>query len=253
MHLRTIFSKVLRGTPLSYLPVTVRKGPAKGARWTLLPFSHNWRNGGEQDVQSGLKLAGDLQGRVCWDFGAHFGIHTVGMAMLVGDRGQVASFEPDEVAFRRLQHHVKLNGFSNVRLFQAGVSDHAGRERLIVSEKLGSSCSHFRCEDEPQPKNEQTAVVATVVADDLVATGMIRLPDVIKVDVQGHGAKALAGSLKSIRQKRPIIIFSNHSQWELADTRRLLQPLGYRLRTPEGAAVDWEWLNAYGTAILFSD
>jgi len=250
MEFRTFFSKVLRKTPLSYLPVTVRKGPAKGAHWTLLPFSYNWRQGGERDVQQGLEMAGELDGRVCWDFGAHFGIHTVGMAMLVGDRGQVASFEPDQVAFKRLRYHVTLNRFSNVRLFEAAVSDHTGTERLIVSENLGSSCSHFRYEDEPQPKDEQTACVVTVVADDLVAAGMIRPPDVIKVDVQGHGGKALAGSLKSIQQKRPVIIFSNHSLWELADTRRLLQPLGYRLRTPEGAAVDWDWLSAYGTAIL---
>ena len=250
MTLRTFLSKVLRRTPLSYLPVTVRKGPAKGARWTLLPFSYNWRQGGEGDVQQGLEMAGGLDGRVCWDFGAHFGIHTVGMAMLVGDRGQVASFEPDQVAFRRLQYHVKLNELSNVRLFEAAVSDHAGSERLIVSENLGSSCSHFQYEDETEPRGERTTVVSTVVADDLVSSGAIRLPDVIKVDVQGHAGKALAGSLKSIQQKRPIIIFSNHSSWELADTHRLLQPLGYRLRTPEGAAVDWEWLSTYGTAIL---
>jgi FkbM family methyltransferase len=252
MKLRTLFSKILRRTPLSYFPVTVRKGPAKGTRWTLLPFSYNWRHGGEKDVQSGLRLAGDLQDRVCWDFGAHFGIHTVGMARLVGEHGEVASFEPDQVAFRRLEYHVRTNRLSNVRLFQAAVSDHAGSERLIVSENLGSSCSHFRYEDEPEPKSEQTAVVSTVVPDDLVSAGTIRLPDVIKVDVQGHGAKALGGSLKSIQRKRPIIIFSNHSPWELADTRRLLQPLGYRLRTPEGTAVDWEWLSSYGTAILVS-
>lgn len=223
MKVRTFLSNVLRRTPLSYFPVTVRKGPAKGARWTFLPFSYNWREGGEVDVQKGLEIAGDLKGKVCWDFGAHFGIHTVGMAMLVGSEGQVDSFEPDSIAFRRLQYHVTSNRLTNVKLFEAAVSDRAGSERLIISGDLGSSCSHFRYEDELEANDQRTTVVPTVVADDLVISGLIRAPDVIKIDVQGHGAKALAGAIKTIRRTCPLILFSNHSRWELTGSRELLR------------------------------
>jgi hypothetical protein len=56
---------ILAATPLAYFPVRVRKGPAKGARWTLLPFSANWRKGGgEQDVACALKYLKFIKGAV---------------------------------------------------------------------------------------------------------------------------------------------------------------------------------------------
>lgn len=79
-------------TPLAYLPVYARAGPAKGARWTFAPFWFNWRDGREVDVAAGLVSLGRIVVAVCWDFGAHFGIHMVGMAMQVGRAGQVIAF-----------------------------------------------------------------------------------------------------------------------------------------------------------------
>jgi hypothetical protein len=82
-------------------------------------------------------------------------------------------------------------------------------------------------------------MVSTLVPDDLVAEGAIRAPDLIKVDVQGHGAEAIAGSMVSIEKQRPIIAFSNHSDRELEGTRRLLEPLGYRAVDLNGDGVAW--------------
>src|SRR5450759_75200 len=118
MTFRTLCSRIIAATPMAYFPVRVRTGPAKGAKWTLAPFSYNWRCGGENDLEAGLSRLSSVKGAVCWDFGAHFGIHTVGMAMQVGPAGQVASFEPDPVAFRRLKYHVQKNQLTNVCLFQ---------------------------------------------------------------------------------------------------------------------------------------
>jgi FkbM family methyltransferase len=251
MKVRTFISNVLRRTPLSYFPVAVRKGPAKGARWTFLPFSYNWREGGEDDIQKGLEMAGDLKGRVCWDFGAHFGIHTVGMALQVGSSGQVAAFEPDSMAFRRLADHVKINRLTNVDLFHAAVSNKADYAKLIVSHGLGSTLSHFQYEDEVTDGRTKTIQVETVVPDELVARGKLRPPNLIKVDVQGHGAKALGGSIRSIEKMRPIIIFSSHSPWELNETHELLLPLGYSVLSLSGEPRHWDSFRHNDTTLLF--
>jgi FkbM family methyltransferase len=248
--LRTLLSKTLAASPLAYFPVRVRKGPAKGAKWTLAPFSYNWREGGEADLRAGLKKVRNLNGAVCWDFGAHFGIATVGMAMQVGAKGQVASFEPDSGAYRRLAYHVRINRLSNVRLFQAAASSAGGTMKLIISHGLGSSMSHFQFEDEHLDAESKTMSVPSVKPDDLVQQGEIRPPDLIKVDVQGHGAKALGGSIASIRARRPIIVFSNHSQWELDGTRELLEPLGYSVESLTGERVPWDYLNQESGLLL---
>lgn len=250
MLFRNIVSRALGATPLGYLPVRVRTGPAKGARWTLGPHSNNWRHGGEGDLAAGLRFLPQPKGSVFWDFGAHFGIHTIGMAMTTGDSGQVCAFEPDPVAFRRLKYHVGINKLQNVRLFPVAVSAVAERKRLIVSHGLGTSFSHFRYEDEVEDEDTTTLEVETVVPDELVTRGEIRAPDLIKVDVQGHGAKALAGSTEAIRAKAPVIVFSNHSKWEMEGTRALLDTLGYRVYALSGELVDWDWLSTHDTAVL---
>jgi FkbM family methyltransferase len=239
MNLRTLLSSAVAATPLAYLPVRVRAGPAKGALWTLAPFSHNWRHGGEGDLEPALARLANRIGASCWDFGAHFGIHAVGMAMSAGPTGQVAAFEPDPVAFDRLRYHVRRNRLENVVLFQAAVSDKPGSLKLIATNGLGSSMSHFQYEDEEISANTPLLEVETVVADDLVSAGRIRPPDLIKVDLQGHGARALTGAASSIRAHRPVIVFSNHSKWELEGTRALLDPMGYRVYSQKGEPIEW--------------
>jgi len=245
----SLLSRLLARTPIAYWPVRVRRGPARGARWTLLPFSANWRTGGEGDLAAGLACLGRVEGAVCWDFGAHFGIHTVGLAMQVGPEGQVVAFEPDPVAFARLERHVRMNELSQVRLRNEAASEKTGTGALIARHGLGSSFSHFQYEDEAPPAAGAAISVATVVPDDLVAAGEIRPPDLIKVDVQGHGAKALRGSIRSIRARMPIIVFSSHSRWELEETRDLLEPLGYGISTLKGAPAGWDHL-AQESAII---
>lgn len=249
MKFRTWLSRALATSPIARIPVRVRRGPARGARWTLLPFSHNWREGGEGDLEPGLARLAQVSGAVCWDFGAHFGIHTVGMARQVGPAGQVVGFEPDAVAFARLALHVRMNRLANVVLFQAAVSSSPGVQCLIASGGPGSTVSHFRYPGEPEPEAHRTVAVETIAPDDLVLQGQIRLPDLIKVDVEGHGASALQGSFSSIREKLPTIIFSSHSPTESRGARDLLAPLGYSVSRLSGASMGWDELEV-GTGIL---
>lgn len=231
---------VLTHTPVGLFPVRVRTGPAKGARWTLGPFSANWRHGGaEEDVEAGSRYLGDLAGKVFWDFGAHFGIHTVGKALQVGPTGQVASFEPDPVAFSRLKRHVQMNKLANVVLFQAAASSKNSESKFFLLDGGGTSSSHFAFHDGHEPSHEPFLMVRTLQADSLLASGSIRAPDLIKVDVQGHGHEALAGAAKAIAAHLPVVVFSNHSWEELAGVQRIMEPLGYEPKDFNGGAVPW--------------
>jgi FkbM family methyltransferase len=233
-------SRVLAATPLAYCRVRVRAGFAKGAQWTLLPFSSYWRLGGaEQDVLAATSYLPTLNGIVFWDFGAHFGIHTVGMGMQVGPTGQVAAFEPDPGAFRRLQYHVEINHLSNVRLFEAAASRTSGRGNLYLPGGKGSAVSHLRYYASDDMTGVDSISVPTIAPDDLVAEGKIRAPHIIKIDVQGHGAEAGAGAINTIRTTLPIIAFSNHSEAERSGIQRLLEPLSYAPVHFDGSSCAW--------------
>lgn len=247
--IKTFASDWICRTPIQYFPVTVRKGVAKGARWTVLPYSAYWRGHTEDDIESAIRLYGNIPGGTCWDLGTHFGIYTVGMAMAVGNEGQVAGFEPDPVSFKRCQRHIQMNSLWWVKLINAAASDADGVGDFIVSCSPGTSTSHFAYEDETVKDKDARVAVPMILLDNLVDRGDIRPPQFIKVDVEGHGARALRGGRNTIAKHRPVIVMSFHSKWELDGTVEVLAPLGYRAFTSEGKELDWQSA-IYRTAVL---
>jgi len=246
--LKDLVSSWIGRSPLALFPVRIRAGIAKGARWTLMPHSAYWRTGGEGDVDAVAATLGPLTGLCFWDLGAHFGLYTVGLARQVGPAGQVASFEPDPVSHARCARHVAMNGLDNVRLFCAAVSDRATRQEFIVPE-AGATFNHLRYEDEPVAAGEKTIQIESMVLDELVAAGRIRAPHLVKVDVEGHGAKAVAGALQTIARSHPVLVMSFHSHAEADDTRALLEPLGYRCFENDGRPLEWSQV-VFRTACL---
>lgn len=238
--IRRMVGAAVANSPLQFWPVAVRSGLAKGARWTLAPFSANWRRGGEPDVEAALALLSSARGAKCWDLGAHFGIHAVGLAMQVGPEGSVCAFEPDGVAFARLQRHVKMNGLHNVKLFPLAASDHDGDLELIVSGGLGSTVTHVRYDDESVTSETPRLVTRSVRLDTLVSAGELPVPDLVKIDVEGHGGAAIAGALGTIAKHRPVIVLSVHCAPEWDQARNALEPLGYKGRYADGRACPWD-------------
>ena len=231
--LRPIDWLLLR-TRLALLPVKVRRGIARGATWSLYPWMSYWRGTHEPVIQELIADYWDWTGKHCWDLGSHYGLYAVGLGRLVGPTGTVAAFEPNPICYARLQLHVRRNRLSWVQTFRCAVSDQASVERLIVYERLHASTAHFRYVGEPWYDGIPTISVETCRLDDLVADLRIAAPDFIKLDVEGHGHRALAGAREAIAQKLPPIIAGLHSQTEVDGVLAILQPLGYIWRFADG-------------------
>jgi FkbM family methyltransferase len=232
-------------TPIANWPVRVRAGLAKGARWTLLPYSAYWRGTYEPDVDHAVQQLGDLTGAACWDLGTHYGIYTVGLARAVGPTGQVAAFEPDPVSFARCHRHVIMNGLSWVRMFPVAVSEESGQAELFKYSDFGTPITHLPYEGE-KGVGATRVPVRTVALDALVQSGEIRLPRFVKIDIEGHGAKAVRGAVESIREARPWIVMAFHSPEEYEGTRECLETLGYSLFDPSSGR-RFGWPARYGT------
>jgi FkbM family methyltransferase len=212
------------------LPVVILRGPARGCWWTLYPSTSYWRLGGhEARVDAVLRDLGDLTGKTAWDCGAHFGIYALRFALAVGPQGQVAAFEPDPVSFRKLQRHIRLNGLKNVVCLEAAASDGSGEQVMVVNQRLGSTTSHLPYHGEVISADSTTVSVKRISADELVREGVIRCPDVIKLDVEGHGGEVMQGAIETLAQSKPAILFAVHSPQELAGIKRVADRLGYEV------------------------
>ena len=174
-----------------------------------------------------LIALGSMEGSSCWDLGAHFGIYSIGLARRVGPTGEVAAFEPNPVSYARLERHRRMNGLHWMKTFEAAVSDRSGTVDLLTYGDLRSTTTHLAYEGESAGVASHPVGVRTVMLDELVAAGQLRPPDLIKVDVEGHAHKALAGAQRTLAAKRPVLIVAFHSEAELQGVLTLLAPLDY--------------------------
>lgn len=248
--LQRLLGRFLSATGLGWLPVRVRRGFTSGAWWSLYPRTSYWRGTYEPAVQTALVRLGDIHGWNCWDLGAHFGFYSIGLARRVGPKGEVAAFEPNPLSFRRLAYHRRLNRLSWLKIYAAAASDQTGRMELYTYGDLDNTTTHLPYDGETRTNACAPIAVLTLRLDELVAARDLHPPDFVKIDVEGHGHRALAGMKEVVRSKRPILLAALHSPQEAAGIFGILEPLGYASRpVGEFAATD---ATRIGRDILFT-
>ncbi len=231
---RRLADRILRASGLARFPVRVRSGLAEGAVWSLYPWSAYWRGTHEPAVQARIMDLWDWNGKQVWDLGAHYGLFSVGLGRRVGPHGGVAAFEPNPVARERLVLHVVRNRLAWIRIFPFAVSDRVSEERFLSYGGFESTTGHLLYTDETWNPSIPTISVSTVRLDDLVEAGELRLPDFVKLDVEGHGHHAVAGGIKAIESAKPVVLAGLHTREEAGGVIAHLQPLGYEWSRIDG-------------------
>jgi len=123
------------------------------------------------------------------DVGANIGSYTVLAAGAVG--ANVIALEPVDAAFLTLESNIALNRLAGrVSAYQMGASDHVGTLRFTSNL---DTVNHVVSADERGPS---VAVQVTTI-DILCAT---RVPQVIKIDVEGHEKYVLQGAAVTLTQ-----------------------------------------------------
>jgi FkbM family methyltransferase len=139
----------------------------------------------------------------CIDVGANVGVHTVRLAKLVGQRGEVIAIEPDAELVRRASNNILLNHLENVRLFQAAACDRAGGSVLLY--RPGDQDPN-RARSSMLPHSYLTGSaqqVRTVSIDGINSEPVV----LIKIDVEGCESGVVSGAARTIDAYAPSIVF----------------------------------------------
>ena len=140
-------------------------------------------------------------GDVVFDIGANQGIYACAFAALVGPRGRVIAFEPQKYAVDVLQHNIRLNGFYQIIVQQAAVSDQEGSAVLDVSQGAVSA-SIVR----DFGGRVGAAEVMTMTIDTVAKRLKLDRVNMIKMDIEGAELLALKGGAETLRRYKPIIV-----------------------------------------------
>jgi FkbM family methyltransferase len=221
----------------------VKAGPLKGGQLYLDVHSFDgWQEmiDGRFDsfIYDEIARSCTMEGAVCWDIGAHFGFHSLSFASLVGDRGHVYSFEPNPFNATRFRMHLERNEAQarRITLNTFALSDSDGELSLVLSEDVdGSSSSGSHLENANVPleagtySNFKSQTVQTRTIDSFQGSG-VRIPNIVKVDVEGAEMLVLKGGRAFFEKHRPVMFLEVHNIVMMHHVYEFLSTRGYSVR-----------------------
>ncbi len=162
------------------------------------------------------------------DVGANIGYLSLILRKCVGDAGRVVSFEPIPQMVERLGANIDLNGFTNIQVVHAGLSDTAGSAMLSLDPALRLDGRA----GEPQR-------VELITLDGYVGGNSIDRIDLIKIDTDGAEPGVLRGAWRTLERFRPVVVIElGVGELEAAaESIELLRRHGYGFFDESGSRV----------------
>jgi len=142
-------------------------------------------------------------GDFVFDIGAYVGDTALWFSKAVGPQGKVYAFEPEPSNFEKLKANIERSKVTNVIPLQLALSENEG-EMQIAS---GGRSSAIR------ETAGDTSVKVTTVGKFVEANKLPRV-DFIKMDVEGHELKVLAGAKETIKTFKPSLALSAYHRGE---------------------------------------
>lgn len=141
--------------------------------------------------------------RVVLDIGANTGVFSL-LAAAHAPGAYVHAFEPVPRIADLLRGNVALNSALRISVHQVAIGESSGTADLF--DPGGDNCYSASLSSSflPGRKTVQSVRVATV--DEFVNDAEVRDIDLMKIDVEGYEAEALAGAMGTISKYRPAII-----------------------------------------------
>jgi FkbM family methyltransferase len=223
-----------------------------------------WRLGVHELVVSELLWRLVDNGERVADVGANYGYFTALMAARAGADGVVAAFEPHPQMLARLSDNVQRwrgrPGVGHIEIFPFALSDVDGEAALCQPDHFEANTgTAFLAGSQGTLDPRRRLSIETRRLDSVLARESC--PAVLKIDVEGHEARVLAGAGELIRQRRiRDVVFEEHANpprcatfleqhgYSICRLRRtFLRPLLERPDSP-GATTSWEAPNYLATS-----
>lgn len=138
---------------------------------------------------------------VFYDIGANVGYFSVEMACRFTGSIEVVAFEPQVELAAAITQSMALNGIENSTVVQAMVGDAERTTDLY----LAHATIHASSVPDSGRNTVATIPGRMVSIDDLVRSGAIPPPDMVKIDVEGSEHLVLRGAHSTFREYRPNI------------------------------------------------
>ncbi len=141
-------------------------------------------------------------GQVIADIGANIGYYVLMEAKAVGPKGKVYAIEPIIGNVELLKKNIDANNYKNIEVFNKAVGDKNGKQDIFVSKQ--SNLSTF-CKNIDLDQTGETVPVEVTTLDSFLKDK--RLPDIVRMDVEGYEFEILKGMKKTFKETGHLQLF----------------------------------------------
>ena len=166
-------------------------------------YTHDYDN---EDIRMCLRLL--QRDSIVFDVGANVGFWTVPMAMTLRGEGRVHAFEPIPANAKRLRQNVGLNDVGDiVDIHEIGLSDETSTVEISLREDFsnGSDTGNAAIVIDDSDKHFRCTTIKVAALDQIYQSLILKRLDFLKVDIEGHEDRFLAGASSVIARFRPVI------------------------------------------------
>jgi FkbM family methyltransferase len=150
---------------------------------------------------------------VIFDVGANSGSYSIYLAYHIGN-SRVYSFEPVPENFNLICNSQKIFAGHNIGLNitakNIAISDKVEKRSFLVSSDLARSSFHESNALSNNSKIDHILAVEGYSIDYLIEKDLCPLPDVLKIDTEGHEYEVLKGAERTISRRKPKIFYEPH-------------------------------------------
>ena len=208
-------------------PHRINAGPARGLFYPIqLPQDKQiWIGTYEAEVAKTIRSA-VIPGRACFDIGAHRGF--LSGVMAVAGASEVHCFDPNPENTRQIRILSELNPQLKFVVHEMAVGNCNGTVEFVIMPET-SMGKLTESDFQSDADNIGKLIVNACRLDDLIATGKIPSPGLIKIDVEGAEKLVLEGGSRLLKTHRPNIILEAHSQKLASQCIGELKDAGYQV------------------------
>lgn len=167
---------------------------------------------------------------IFFDIGANIGLYTIYGASLVGKSGHVFAFEPHAVNFAHLIKNVNANKFNEqVSALSLALFDESGLFPFSYFD-WAAGASKNQIENGEGATGVFRELKYAAVLDELIDSGRLPAPHLIKIDVDGVEAQIIRGMKRLMQSnRRPLSIQVEIQKGDNGDIAALMEGQGYKL------------------------
>ena len=202
--------------------------------WMPSRWDASHRQLAERDVWEALPALVP-PGSVVYDIGANVGAFSVRFGQLAGPDGRVYCIEPNPICVHFLRINLAKFGLQQAVILPTALLDAPGETRFAVNygnTNVGISAESYHYGIKP---GHEIAVACTSL-DRLIEDYDLRLPQLVKIDVEGVEAQVVRGMTKTLERCQPAMILELHGQGCAQQTLEQLDGFGYQYRDPADQA-----------------